>query len=277
VWRGRAAERPPKDRRRCLLSWISAGPRKRWLLVRPREASSRTEERSVRGARLDAPTHALSEEVSFREGATRPAFQVSFKSFCGRLFGQCNVRYQVPRLEFVCVDRFPRVVFAKTGGHIMGAADVRLIMVRFAAQNVHVVHAARLRAVCLSGAIVARAGAMDRACLQPNRYGGHPPSHTRAFRECALPYETDGGPVCRSAVIARRQMEAGGVEPPSEKPCHPKPTCVARSGCNRPPNLRGGPFALSPLALGAGKTRRELVRWVSPARSGPKRTSQPAL
>ena len=25
-------------------------------------------------------------------------------------------------------------------------------------------------------------------------------------------------------------MEAGGVEPPSEKPCHPKTTCLARSG-----------------------------------------------
>jgi len=36
------------------------------------------------------------------------------------------------------------------------------------------------------------------------------------------------GEVCRSGGFARRQMEAGGVEPPSEKRYGSKPTCLAQ-------------------------------------------------
>ena len=36
-------------------------------------------------------------------------------------------------------------------------------------------------------------------------------------------------------------MEAGGVEPPSEKPCHQKPTCLSHS--NRDRFARAGPLA----------------------------------
>jgi len=34
-------------------------------------------------------------------------------------------------------------------------------------------------------------------------------------------------------------VEAGGVEPPSEKPCHQKTTCLARSGRRSPLRVCG--------------------------------------
>ena len=59
-------------------------------------------------------------------------------------------------------------------------------------------------------------------------------------------------------------MEAGGVEPPSEKPCYPKTTCLSRSDC---------------FAAGAQSGQDALAAspMISPARYGPKRAGQPAV
>ena len=57
-------------------------------------------------------------------------------------------------------------------------------------------------------------------------------------------------------------MEAGGVEPPSEKRYATKPTCLAQ-------------FRLvSPAALRMSKKRSRLVRWFSPEPYGPKGSGQ---
>ena len=39
----------------------------------------------------------------------------------------------------------------------------------------------------------------------------------------------------RKAFAAQKMVEAGGVEPPSEKRCDTKPTCLAQFHCFRPP------------------------------------------
>jgi hypothetical protein len=64
-------------------------------------------------------------------------------------------------------------------------------------------------------------------------------------------------------------VEAGGVEPPSEKPCHPKTTCLSHSSCD--PTTRAGrsfatstqsgqdALAASPISL-AGALRTETRR-----------------
>ena len=38
--------------------------------------------------------------------------------------------------------------------------------------------------------------------------------------------------------VGRVLVEAGGVEPPSEKPCNAKTTCLARSGRRSPSRVR---------------------------------------
>jgi hypothetical protein len=59
-------------------------------------------------------------------------------------------------------------------------------------------------------------------------------------------------------------VEAGGVEPPSEKPCCSKTTCLSRSDC----------FAVSAQN---GQDAPAASPMISPARYGPKRASQPAV
>jgi len=59
-------------------------------------------------------------------------------------------------------------------------------------------------------------------------------------------------------------VEAGGVEPPSEKPCHPKTTCLSRSDC----------FAASAQS---GQDALATSPIISPARYGPKRAGQPTV
>jgi len=66
-------------------------------------------------------------------------------------------------------------------------------------------------------------------------------------------------------------VEAGGVEPPSEKRYGPKPTCLAQFA------VRSGPWgsaARSPAALRTSKKRSRLVRWFSPKHHGPRRPGQ---
>ena len=59
-------------------------------------------------------------------------------------------------------------------------------------------------------------------------------------------------------------MEAGGVEPPSEKPCNTKPTCLSRSvGFAASAQNRQDALATSPM--------------ISPPHCGPKRDSQPTV
>jgi len=61
-----------------------------------------------------------------------------------------------------------------------------------------------------------------------------------------------------------RMVEAGGVEPPSEKPCHPKTTCLSRSEgfADRTQSGQDAPPA-SPM--------------FSPPHYGPKRDGQPTV
>jgi hypothetical protein len=64
-------------------------------------------------------------------------------------------------------------------------------------------------------------------------------------------------------------VEAGGVEPPSEKRYAAEPTCLSL--------FRRGPLsrtAGSPATLRTSKKRSQLVRLVSPAPSGPKGLGQ---
>ena len=68
-------------------------------------------------------------------------------------------------------------------------------------------------------------------------------------------------------------MEAGGVEPPSEKPCHPKTTCLARSGSNLPVKA-GCSFA---SCAQSGQETLPASPIISPPHYGPKRDSQPAI
>ena len=57
-------------------------------------------------------------------------------------------------------------------------------------------------------------------------------------------------------------VEAGGVEPPSEKRCDTEPTCLAQfSFCSQ-------------AALRMSKKRIPLVRWFSPEPYGPKGSGQ---
>jgi hypothetical protein len=57
-------------------------------------------------------------------------------------------------------------------------------------------------------------------------------------------------------------VEAGGVEPPSEKRYATEPTCLSQF------------HLVSPSALRTSKTRGWLVRWFSPSPYGPKGLGQ---
>ena len=60
------------------------------------------------------------------------------------------------------------------------------------------------------------------------------------------------------------KVEAGGVEPPSEKPCNTKPTCLSRSvGFAANAQNRQDALATSPM--------------ISPPHYGPKRGNQPTV
>ena len=59
-------------------------------------------------------------------------------------------------------------------------------------------------------------------------------------------------------------LEAGGVEPPSEKPCHPKTTCLSHSK-----GFAGG--------AQNGQDAPPTSPMISPPRSGPKRNGQPTV
>jgi hypothetical protein len=66
-------------------------------------------------------------------------------------------------------------------------------------------------------------------------------------------------------------VEAGGVEPPSEKRYDTKPTCLSQFGVRPGPR---GLIARSPAALRMSKKRSQLVRWFSPEPCGPKGPGQ---
>jgi hypothetical protein len=59
-------------------------------------------------------------------------------------------------------------------------------------------------------------------------------------------------------------VEAGGVEPPSEKPCNAKTTCLARSD-----------FFIA--SAQSGQDALATSPMISPPRYGPKRDSQPTV
>jgi len=64
-------------------------------------------------------------------------------------------------------------------------------------------------------------------------------------------------------------VEAGGVEPPSEKRYAAEPTCLSQFRRDSLARTAG-----SPDALRTSKKRRRLVRLISPAPSGPKGLGQ---
>jgi len=78
-------------------------------------------------------------------------------------------------------------------------------------------------------------------------------------------------PRVHAMTVVDEMVEAGGVEPPSEKRYDTKPTCLSQFG------VRPGPcgmVARSPAALRMSKKRSQLVRWFSPEPYGPKGPGQ---
>jgi len=67
-------------------------------------------------------------------------------------------------------------------------------------------------------------------------------------------------------------VEAGGVEPPSEKPCRRKTTCVAHSIRDRPCGHRA--FAAQAQN---GQETHAASPMISPANYGPKLAGQPTV
>ena len=55
-------------------------------------------------------------------------------------FRQGDVRHKVPRLEFVCVNRFASVVLREARAEIVSGTDVGLLGVAYAAKDIHVEH-----------------------------------------------------------------------------------------------------------------------------------------
>ena len=60
-------------------------------------------------------------------------------------FRNRDVGNQVPRFEFIGVNRFSGIVFGKALPQIAGRADVGLVRKILASENLCVVHKARLR------------------------------------------------------------------------------------------------------------------------------------
>jgi hypothetical protein len=88
-------------------------------------------------------------------------------------------------------------------------------------------------------------------------YGGHSP------RVLTLHYL--GERARHSASFSRRRVvEAGGVEPPSEKPCNTKTTCLAHSE-----GFAGG--------TQKGQDAPPASPMISPPQSGPKSGDQPTV
>jgi hypothetical protein len=56
------------------------------------------------------------------------------------MFRQRDVRHQVPRFEFIGVNRFSGVVFGEALSQIARRADVSLVRVILASQEVDVIH-----------------------------------------------------------------------------------------------------------------------------------------
>ena len=83
--------------------------------------------------------------MPLRKRAPCSALQVSFQFFREVLFRQRDVSHQVPRFEFVGMNRFSGVVFRESLPQIVRGTDVRLVGVSFAPQEVDVVHRALLR------------------------------------------------------------------------------------------------------------------------------------
>ncbi len=96
-----------------------------------------------------------------------------------------------------------------------------------------------------------------------------------ALRCACLPVTRHGGQSAgklRTNFLLRKILEAGGVEPPSEKPCRRKTTCLSRSGAAVPCGIP--PFASDAQSEQETKPASPMI---SPARYGPKRASQPTL
>jgi hypothetical protein len=85
----------------------------------------------------------------------------------------------------------------------------------------------------------------------------HAEDHRGASVGC--PSASSGQNFCKTKIL-----EAGGVEPPSEKPCNQKTTCLARS-------VRFADCAQS------GQETQPTSPMVSPTHYGPKRAGQPTV
>ena len=73
-------------------------------------------------------------------------------------FWQRDIRHQVPRFEFVRVNRFSAVMFGEALPQIVRGTNISLVGMSLASQDVDVVHGARLRLPDWNWWIVARFG-----------------------------------------------------------------------------------------------------------------------
>ena len=89
------------------------------------------------------------------------ALQVFFEFIREMFFGQRNVHHQIPRLEFICVNRFSGVVLGETIPQIVCRPNISFIRATSASQEVDVVHGeARLRLPVISFGILTAIGSV---------------------------------------------------------------------------------------------------------------------
>jgi len=69
------------------------------------------------------------------EGAAGASFQGTLKCFREQFIWQRDIGHQVPRFEFVCVNRFARIVLREARAQIVSGTDVRLLGVDYASQG----------------------------------------------------------------------------------------------------------------------------------------------
>ncbi len=167
----------------------------------------------------------LHQEVFFCKRAPRSALQVALEFLREMFFRQRNVRRQVPRFEFIGVNRFSAIVFGEAVAQIVRGTNVSLVGMCFASQEVDVVHGARLRLPDWNLGILSWFGCRRvRVAVTFGATAG-----TRLRQKSAMADKL------AVADFWRRRVEAGGVEPPSEKRYGPKPTCLAQFRLFRQP------------------------------------------
>jgi hypothetical protein len=78
--------------------------------------------------------------MSLCKGAAGASFEVSLKCFREQFILQRDIGHQVPRFEFVCVNRFAGIVLREARAQIVSGTDVRFLGVVYASKDIHVEH-----------------------------------------------------------------------------------------------------------------------------------------